>query len=128
MTAWLDTALVESPIHYCLCTSKKQFEKELKRLNVSEKVEWVRKGFSATAHHLVSGDGSQCTIVGFKPDKKCTPEQHYCLLVHEAVHIWQEIRVAIGEDKPSAEFEAYAIQRISQALIESFNDQMKAKR
>jgi hypothetical protein len=44
-------------------------------------------------------------------------EQVYALLVHEAVHIWQDVKHRIGEDNPSSEFEAYAIQNISQELM-----------
>lgn len=44
--------------------------------------------------------------------------------MHEAVHIWQEMREKIGERFPSAEFEAYAIQRIAQNLMHSFMEQV----
>ena len=42
------------------------------------------------------------------------------LIVHEAVHVWQLVRENIGEANPSSEFEAYAIQAISQELIEAY--------
>lgn len=42
------------------------------------------------------------------------------LLVHEAMHVWRDMREAIGEDAPSSEFEAYAIQNISASLFAAY--------
>lgn len=42
------------------------------------------------------------------------------MLTHEAVHIWQEIKLQLGEKEPSYEFEAYSIQNISQNLMEAY--------
>lgn len=42
------------------------------------------------------------------------------LLVHEAMHVWRDIREAIKEDDPSSEFEAYAMQNISAQLFEAY--------
>lgn len=43
--------------------------------------------------------------------------QIHGLLLHEAVHIWQELKLKMGEEKPSVEFEAYSIQTIAQDLF-----------
>jgi len=42
------------------------------------------------------------------------------LLIHEAVHVWQNVRDLISEDRPSREFEAYSIQSIAQKLIDAY--------
>lgn len=52
-------------------------------------------------------------------DKKAsvTDSEKVALLVHESVHVWQEIRKRMGEKEPSLEFEAYSIQRIAEDLL-----------
>ncbi|ENV34551.1 hypothetical protein [Acinetobacter gerneri] len=46
--------------------------------------------------------------------------QIHGLLLHEAVHIWQEIKLLMGENDPSVEFEAYSIQALAQDLFEMY--------
>jgi hypothetical protein len=53
--------------------------------------------------------------------EKTNPEGVVALLVHEAVHLWQYIKEDIGEHNPSKEFEAYAIQNLTQELLQSYN-------
>jgi hypothetical protein len=42
------------------------------------------------------------------------------LLVHEAMHVWRDIREAIGEEHPSSEFEAYMVQHIVAELFAAY--------
>ena len=46
-------------------------------------------------------------------------------LVHEAVHIWQAMCEEIGEESPSAEFEAYSIQAITRSLWRAYDEVFK---
>jgi hypothetical protein len=123
---YLDRSLVISPIYYALCTSEKAYKKEMKRLGISKndtpsfiKNEWSH----ATVHHL-DNKGKSISLVCIDK-KQCekdnrTPNEICGLLIHEAVHIWQEIKENIGEYEPSAEFEAYSIQCIAKRLIEAY--------
>ena len=52
--------------------------------------------------------------------KKYSILEVYALLCHEAVHVWQEWASDIGEDKPGAEQEAYAVQWISLKLMNAW--------
>lgn len=127
---WLDRALVVSPYHYGLCMSEKDFHKELKKLKVPRET-WPSflgsASANATAHFFEKEDGAKCCIVTMAPSKKHSLAQIYALLTHEAVHIWQAIREDLGEKSPSSEFEAYAIQTLSQMLIQSYENQRKKK-
>lgn len=50
------------------------------------------------------------------------------IIVHEAAHVWQEVRLAMGEKSPSIEFEAYAMQAIFQELYSAFQSTRGRKR
>lgn len=93
------------------------------------KAEWPKFVASdhadATAHFLETSEGEVCVVVTITGHEQRTLPQVHALLVHEAVHIWQEIRSIIGEKEPSSEFEAYSIQSISQRLMESYAEQVK---
>lgn len=124
---WLSRELVESPIHLCLCRTEKSFRRVLKHLGVPKK-DWPNflqtEHANATVHHF-ENHGKHAAVVCMhkKQPKDISRIQMDCLLVHEAVHIWQEIKLIIGEKYPSLEFEAYAIQSISQDLIGAYHDE-----
>jgi hypothetical protein len=127
-TEWLGRALVTSPYYYCLCASEKRFKAELKRIKLKKKYHpgFVLHGASATIHFFEQGE-KQLAIVCMQKDKEKTKPQLYAMLVHEATHLWQKIRENIGEAAPSNEFEAYAIQTLSQRLIEAYIEQTSKK-
>lgn len=57
-------------------------------------------------------------------DKKAnvTDSEKVALLVHESVHVWQEIRKRMGEREPSSEFEAYSVQSIFLGLLSLYQE------
>lgn len=124
---WLDRALVVSPYCFALCKSEKQFHAELKCLGISKK-DWPEfvsnTHLSATTHFFEkeTKNINRCCIVCVRIPKGHSELEIAGLLVYEAVHIWQAIRDNIGETRPSSEFEAYAIQCISQRLIASWGE------
>lgn len=114
---WLDRTLVEG-MFVTLCLSQEEFSKELKRLGIQEYVDYLSTSHAnATAHFLTSGIGRKCAIVCLGDTSKVTPIQVASMLVHEAVHIFDEFCEGIGERSPSSEFKAYSIQSISQGLM-----------
>lgn len=48
------------------------------------------------------------------------PRETVNLLVHEAMHVWRDMREGIGEAHPSSEFEAYAMQSIVDELLRAY--------
>jgi hypothetical protein len=125
---WLDRSLFISPYYYTLCLTEKAFHAELRKLKLprSEYPPFMKTTHAdATAHFFESNIGNLCCIVTInsKPDR---PSSSVCgLLIHEATHLWQKIKETIGEQYPSSEFEAYAIQSLSQRLIEEYERQTK---
>lgn len=61
-------------------------------------------------------------VVQIKDESKWSLIQIHGLILHEAVHIWQELREKMGEENPSAEFEAYSVQSIAQNLFDMYED------
>lgn len=126
---WQDRSLMSVPFSYCLVITEKAFERELRRLKIPPKLwpNYVNSSHAnATVHFFQSTrNNDECCIVTLKNWKKHSKTAVLGLLVHEAVHIWQETRDRMGEHRPSVEFEAYAIQRIAQNLMFSFKEQTK---
>lgn len=122
---WCDRGLFVSPCHYTVCATKKVFRRELRRLKVqkAERPPFVSPGANATTHFFESG-ARHAAIVCIEAGEHGSIEIA-AMLVHEAVHIWQNVRTIVGEEKPSSEFEAYAIQAISQELMTEFERQTR---
>jgi hypothetical protein len=126
---WLDRTLMYCSLHYTLCLTEDAFKRVLKHLSVApeETPPFVSNWHSnATTHHFEHRESSKkSAVICLRGWEDKTGVQIACLLVHEAVHIWQEHCLDIGEHKPGAEQEAYAIQNIAQTLMESFVEQSK---
>lgn len=126
---WLDRSLLTSPYCYALCLSEKDFTREMKRLDVPKN---SRPSFLADEHCKATvsffeetASSGLCCIVRIGRTEKLHLLQIHAILVHEAVHIWQHVKRHIGEAYPGDETEAYAIQRLAQSLIHSYEEQTK---
>lgn len=124
---WLNRSIITSPLHFALCLKAKDFQRELKRLNVPRD-DWpnfILNEYSHATTHFLQRRGKIIAIVCLGSTKGRTPVEINGLLVHEAVHIWQEIRENIGEARPSSEFEAYSIQAIAQSLMDAYRERRR---
>jgi hypothetical protein len=117
---WLNRTPARPLPFFCLCTAEAEYRKAMRHLKLKNPPLWISKGANATTHHLTNTEGKTCCVVCIEVTDE-SKGQVYGLLVHEAVHIWQEYCDDIGEKNPSSEFEAYTIQAISQALMFSFD-------
>jgi len=128
---WLDRILVVSPCHYVICTNEKDYKKELSRLKISPKSRppFLSRVAHATVHFFDQTKHNHlAAIVCVGSLKGMTRGQIAVLIAHGAVHIWQEVKDAMGEKYPGIETEAYSIQRIAQSLIESYRYQTSRKK
>ena len=124
---WLDRALTTCAYYYCLILSAEDFFAELRRIKLPEH-RWgpfLSQNAHATTHHF-EHDGKMIAMVCLDKELSAakTGRQVAALLVHEAVHIWQRHAAFIGSHNDHGdEEEAYAIQNIAQALMESYAEQ-----
>lgn len=128
---WLDRDLLVGP-YLCLCLSEAAFKATMDHMEVPEGKRprrWVTS--DACVHIFDSGAlekvDSMCCVVCIDgaEAKGRDPVAVAGLLVHEAVHVFQNWSESIGEHQPSSEMEAYSIQAISQRLMWSFKEQTK---
>lgn len=125
---WLDRSLILNPLYFTLCTSEVLLQKELKKLKYDGvPFPGITQGKGAAVHFLKNKKNETTAIVCLY-NHSFEIQQIYALLVHEAVHIWQEIREIMGEKDPSKEFEAYSIQQISQQLLYEYKRQKPGKK
>jgi hypothetical protein len=127
LMTWLDPTLIRGDF-LCFCTTEAEFVKELKRTNVPTPwPKWIDDDALAMTHYVVTAKGNRVSFVCLA-DKKLDGISIMGLLVHEAVHVVQEYFRYIGEESPSVEFQAYAIQKVSTLLAHAYLDKQVKKR
>lgn len=125
---WMDRCLFENPYHLTLCTTEKQYKRELKRFGIPKADRPAFTGSpqaNACVHFFENKDIGLAAVVCIPKVKGKTIHQINALIVHEAVHVWQDVKDSIGEKNPSPEFEAYAIQSMAQCLMTEYERQTK---
>ena len=116
---WLERDLITGP-HVVLCLSVQAFQAAVAHLGCPKPLQFLGNDHSSgSVHTLKDNTGRTACIVSLCAPGS-TPIEIAGILVHEAVHVWQAHCEDIGEDDPSAEYEAYSIQRIAQRLMESY--------
>ncbi len=121
---WLDNTLVPAPLPYSLCRTEKEFRKLLRKLGLKlqNQPEYMPKGAGACTHFFngASESDPDVVIVCFDKDAGYSTVESHVILTHEAVHVYQYQRDALGEATPGCEAEAYAIQTITHNLINAY--------
>lgn len=123
-TRWLDRRIAAPGPYLALCLTEREFRAALAHLGAPEVPQWCRS--DAVTHIFDRKGGGLCCIVCIKGWEGRTPIEVAGLLVHEAVHVWQQYAENIGERFEGAEQEAYAVQSISQELMAEFARRMRA--
>jgi len=118
--------MIAFDFYYALCLSEKSYYKQCKKLNIENPRPFLNEGANATTHLMRRGLKDLALVCIIVPEG-ITKIQIYALLVHEAVHIWQEMRDKLKENRPGAEIEAYHIQRIASDFMTDYSDYVKGK-
>lgn len=119
-TNWLDRRIARPGPYLALCLSEVEFRAALDHLKAPETPKWVSAGANATMHTFDHAPAGVCCVVCLDGYADRTPVEVAGMLVHEAVHVWQQYCDDIGERSPGSEQEAYAIQSIAQELMAEF--------
>lgn len=122
--------MIAAPGPYlALCLSEREFYEATAHLGIVSPGDWIKNPWShATAHYLTSRRGELAVVVCLNEWRGRSPIEVAGLLVHEAVHVWQEYVDRIGEERPGREQEAYAVQSIAQELMAEFARRQRRKR
>lgn len=123
---WLDRRIACPGPYLALCLNQPQFDAVCRKLHIQPHPFILNEHSDATAHYL-EGPQGLCVVVCLRGTRGRDPIEVAGLIVHEAVHAWQEYAARIGEDRPGREQEAYAIQAISQELMAEFARQMEVR-
>jgi len=126
MVKWLDRRISAPGPFLCLCLSEDEYKSAMKKLKQDQFGPWIKtEQADATAHHFFRREG-MAVVVCLSNYENRNPVEVAGLLVHEAVHAWQEWCEFYGEQNPGREQEAYAIQGISQELMAEFARRMES--
>ncbi len=117
---WLSRRIAAPGPYLTLCLSEAEFLAAMRHCKTTPLANWIKSEHAHAAAHYLSNKGDLCTIVCLRGWEGRNPIEVAGLLVHEAVHTWQEYAARIGETRPGAEQEAYAIQAIAQELMAEF--------
>jgi hypothetical protein len=125
---WLDRTLFMGG-YLALVTSQSEFVEALKDIECADYTDlFVPNGWPACTHSFDNVKGSVACIVGLDLER-CAEEEPIdvaALLVHEAVHVWQQAEKKAGKlGCFGDEGEAYAIQNISTRLMTAYVGRLK---
>lgn len=120
---WLNRGLLLGG-YVALVTSQAEFDQALKDIKMTDYPDaYVPNGWPACTHSFSNVDGSIACIVGLNMERAAEqdPIDVAALLVHEAVHVWQQNESEAGKlGCFGTEGEAYAIQNISTQLMTEY--------
>lgn len=119
-TRWLDRRIAAPGPYLALCLSEAEFKAATAHLKAGQDVAWIKSPHSQATAHTFDGAHGLTVVVCLRDWQGRNPVEVAGMLVHEAVHAWQQYADHIGEHQPGVEQEAYAIQSIAQELMAEF--------
>ncbi len=108
------------PVYFGFCPSEKAWHRQMETFSATDEPYPDSDGRCT----FFTKDGKVSCIVTIRDGTEAARStvEIAGLLVHEAAHVWQEVRKAMQEKEPSIEFEAYSMQAIFQELYSAFMD------
>ncbi len=117
-TRWLDRRIGRPGPYLALCLSEDEFAAAVRHMKLAPPP-WINPRADATMHSF-DGPHGVCCVVCLGEHAGRAPVEVAGLLVHEAVHVWQQWCDDTGEDRPGREQEAYGVQAIAQELMAEY--------
>lgn len=119
-TKWLDRRVAAPGPFLALVLSQAECDAAMRSCGQPSAPYLATPRADATTHLLCNAKGETVAIVAMGDTSKRSSVEIAGLLVHEAVHVWQEHCANIGERRCGVEQEAYGIQGIAQTLMEEY--------
>jgi len=124
---WMSTEVGTPLFSWCLCIDERAYEKVLSQM--AKQGKRIRWNFPEEPGHaicqFVFGDNDEVDYCFVLLKETDNPVENATILVHEAVHIWQEYAKSIRENSPSDEFMAYTIQNITKRLFDAYKQALE---
>ena len=118
---WLDRRVACPGPYLALVLSQAEFDQAMRHCKQPLGRSYLStKRADATTHLLANDHGETVAVVALGDISNRSGVEIAGLLVHEAVHVWQEYCDSIGETQPGREQEAYAVQAIAQELMAEY--------
>lgn len=117
---WLERRIAKPGPYLTLCLSEEELKHALRGMT-KHYVAFPESGaLCTTLDHAKTKEVCAVVSVSKHSQEFCNAIEMAGLLIHEAVHVWQEYAQRMGEKSPGDEQEAYAIQAISQELLAEY--------
>lgn len=118
---WLSRSLFQGP-RVAMVTSQAQFSRALRAIRMEGDAGPFCNPSWRACTHAYDVDGELVCIVGvnLRSLQGADPIGVASLLVHEAVHVWQRTRAALGPGDLGVEMEAYAVENIAAELMRAY--------
>ena len=107
---WLDKGW--QPVSIGFCPSVKVWERVLCEYGVEASPPDMKTNVGCVCDFSNPDTGETFILVAVR-DSGAGPEELMGTFIHEAAHVWQRIKRAVGEDAPGDEMEAYALEHIA---------------
>lgn len=124
---WLERDMVPGP-HLALALCETDFLKAVRHMRVPREKwpAWLADDSNGCVHTFHNPSGALACVVSMRVNAELSGIEVAAVLVHEAVHVFQQWCNHHEERAPSREFEAYSIESIAQRLMEAYAKQSAA--